>query len=86
MVTKKDVAAKILNYLHHEIALTELVLWAENILIESAYEKDPKNSLRNVIAKLGLADVKSYGLDWDSCENLMEQLGYKLEVKALEVA
>ena len=54
--------------------------------MNSNYEKDTTNSLRDVIAKLWLADIKSFGLDWDTCENLMKDLGYKLEVKVLEVA
>ena len=86
MVTKKITSNKIVSYLHHEISLDELLLWVEDTLMNSNYEKDTTNSLRDVIAKLGLAIVKSFGLDWDTCENLMKHLGYKLEVKALEVA
>jgi len=37
------------------------------------------------LAQLGLADVKSFGFDWEQCEKLMDDLGYKLEVNALEV-
>ena len=50
MVTKKIASNKILNYLHHEISLNELVIWAEDTLMNSNYEKDTTNSLRDVIA------------------------------------
>jgi hypothetical protein len=33
-----------------------------------------------------MADVKTFGLEWKDCESIMERLGFKLEVKALEVA
>lgn len=50
------------------------------------YEDDNKHTLRNTLAQLGLADVKTFGLEWKDCESIMKSLGYKLEVKALKVA
>jgi hypothetical protein len=32
-----------------------------------------------------MADVKAFGLEWRDCESIMEKLGFKLEVNALEV-
>ncbi|MDR0793560.1 MAG: hypothetical protein LBE82_09660 [Chitinophagaceae bacterium] len=84
MVTKKIIAAKILAYLQHQIPLQELVAWAENTLALSQYKDDDERITRNTLAHLGLADVKSFGLDWEQCEILMNDLGYALQVSALE--
>jgi hypothetical protein len=53
--------------------------------MSAGYTEDNNHTVRNVLAQLGLADVKSFGLDWEQCEKLMDDLGYKLEVNALEV-
>ncbi|MGN6196368.1 MAG: hypothetical protein ACTHOB_15615 [Ginsengibacter sp.] len=86
MITKKTIADKLLAYLKHQISLTELADWAEKSLIDSSYEDDDSHTIRNVLAQLGLADVKSFGLEWRDCEEMMEKLGFKLEVNALEIA
>ena len=86
MVTKKIIADKILAYLQHQLSLSELVAWAENTLTLSQYYDDNKHTTRNTLAQLGLADVKNFGLDWEQCELLMHNLGYTLQVKALETA
>jgi hypothetical protein len=85
MVTKKIIANKILAYLKHQLSLNELVDWSENTLMSADYKEDNNHTVRNVLAQLGLADVKSFGLDWEQCEKLMDDLGYKLEVSASEV-
>jgi hypothetical protein len=86
MITKKTIADRLLAYLKHQISLTELTDWAEKSLIDSSYEDDDSHTIRNVLAQLGLADVKSFGLEWKDCEEMMEKLGFKLEVNALEIA
>ncbi|WP_170970946.1 hypothetical protein [Ilyomonas limi] len=54
--------------------------------MEGAYEDDQFHTVRNILARLGLADVKTFGLEYQDCEAIMQQLGYTLEVKALSVA
>jgi hypothetical protein len=86
MVTTKIIANKILAYLKHQLSLNELVDWAENTLMSMDYkEEDDSRIARNVLAQLGLADVKAFGLDWEHCEKLMHDLGYRLEVNASEM-
>jgi ABC-type transport system involved in cytochrome c biogenesis ATPase subunit len=84
MVTKEVIANKILMYLQHRLSLEQLVAWAEDILTLSQYEDDDEHTERNVLARLGLADVKDFGLDWEQCENFMNDLGYTLQVHAME--
>ncbi len=86
MITKKEIAANLLAYLQHRLSSTELVDWAEKNLMEGSYEDDESNSIRNILAQLGLADVKAFGLEYQDCEVIMQKLGYTLEVKALSVA
>ena len=86
MITKKNIADKLLAYLQHHISLTELVEWAELNLMNGFYNDDNYHTIRNALSQLGLADVKAFGLEWKDCESIMKTLGYKLEVKALEVA
>lgn len=85
MVTKEIIANKILAYLKHQLSLNELVDWAENTLMAMDYKDDNSDIVRNVLAHLGLADIKAFGLDWEQCETLMHDLGYRLEVKASEM-
>ncbi len=83
MITKKTIADKLLAYLQHHLALEDLVSWAEVSLIDADYEDDTAHSIRNTLSKLGLADVKAFGLEWKDCEAMMQKLGFKLEVSAL---
>ncbi len=86
MITKKTIAGKLLAYLQHETSLAELVAWAEQALLNADYKDDSSHTIRNILAQLGMADVKAFGLEWRECESIMERLGFKLEVKAVEVA
>ncbi len=86
MVTKQVVAKQLLDYMKHEISLAQLVAWAENSIFEGGFEPDSEMILRNVVGKLGVADVNNFGLLWEDCEDLMLQLGYKVKVEAALVA
>jgi len=86
MITKKTIADKLLAYLKHQLSLSELTDWAEKSLKDSSYEDDNVHTIRNILAQLGLADVKSFGLEWNDCERIMQELGFKLEINALEIA
>ncbi|MGI8634983.1 MAG: hypothetical protein ACR2KZ_06235 [Segetibacter sp.] len=63
-----------------------MVEWAEQALLDADYIDDSSHSMRNILAQLGVADVKAFGLEWRDCESIMQRLGFKLEVKASEVA
>ncbi len=82
ILNKKIVGAKMLSYLQHKISLNELVDWAENAIMKSDFESGEVKILREVLGKLGLADVKMFGLTWDECEKLMRKLGYKIKIEA----
>lgn len=86
MVTKKVIAEKLPAYLQHNLSLAELIGWAEKKLIQSNYEDDSSHTIRNALARLGIANVKAFGLEYQDCEDIMQKPGYTLQVKALSVA
>ncbi len=84
-ITKQAVADKIAAYLRHEISLAELVDWAERAMMEGKFEERSTTVLSAVIARLGVADVRAFGLAWEDCEDLLRQLGYAPRVEIVAV-
>lgn len=82
IITKKILADKILDYLHHKITLTELVDWSENALMEGVFDEKDFDLISDITGRLGLADVRAFGLMWEDCEKYLKQLGYKVNIKA----
>ena len=79
-ISKQTVAGKIAAYLRHDISLAELVSWAEDALMEGDFAEDDASTIADVIARLGVADVRAFGLAWEECEQLLRQLGYTARV------
>jgi len=71
-------------YLQKRITLSSLVDWAERAVMDEEFDDRNIDVLMNIVSKIGLADVKSFGLTWEECENMLDKLGYfaKVEVKA----
>lgn len=82
MIMRQTVRDHLVDYLNHKLTLAQLVDWAENVMNEG--ELDPQDAplLRNVIARVGVADVKAFGLTWEDCYDFLSSLGYRVEVKA----
>ena len=85
IITRQIVADKLAAYLQHELSLPELVTWAESALMEGEFESEHLMAIRDAVARLGVADVRAFGLTWDDCEQLLKQLGYAAHVH-IEVA
>ncbi len=81
LITKNLVRDKILAYLNHQLTLAELVDWAEDSLCDGELELSYIELLSDILAHLGLADVKEFGLSWDSLVLLLQDLGYQPQVK-----
>lgn len=79
-ISKQTVAGKIAAYLRHDISLAELVSWAEDALMEGDFAEDDAGTIADVVARLGVADVRAFGLAWEDCEQLLRQLGYAARV------
>ncbi len=79
-ITKQTVADKIAGYLHHAITLPQLVNWAENAMLGGEFSQQDIAVLSSVVSRLGVADVRAFGLTWEDCEQLLRQLGYSARV------
>jgi len=87
-ITRKQVAGKLGAYLHHRISLAELVDWAEQAMMEGDFGTRNVERIRDVVALLGLADVRAFGLTWEDCEQFLDRLGYstRIEIVAAQSA
>ena len=84
-ITRQTVADKIAAYLHHEITPAQLVDWAENAMMDGDFTEGDTGTLSSVIARLGVADVRAFGLAWEDCEELLHKLGFSPRVEVVEV-
>ena len=79
-ITKHTVADKLSAYLHHDITPAQLVDWAENAMMDGEFEEQSAAILSAVISRIGVADVRAFGLTWEDCEDLLKQIGYATRV------
>jgi hypothetical protein len=80
MITRKNAAEMLNKYLRHEITLNHFVDWAENALMQEDFESAYIDSIRDVIAQIGLADTRAFGLTWEDYEKMFERLGYTVKI------
>ena len=79
-ITKDSVAEKLTDFLQHQLTLSQLVDWAEIAILDGDFADDHVETLREVVARLGVADVRAFGLTWEDCEDLLRRLGYSARV------
>ena len=53
-------------------------------MMEAEFENGDHDIIRDVVARLGLADVRMFGLSWDDCYQFLAQLGYQAHVEVSE--
>ena len=82
-ITKQTVANQIAAYLHHEITLAQLVDWSEQALLDGELAENDAQTVSSVIARLGVADVRAFGLSWEDCEELLQKLGFAPRVEVV---
>ena len=75
VISRRAVARKLTSYLHHRISLDELVDWAEGAMMESEFSQADLPVVRDVVSRLGVADVRAFGLLWEDCEEMLHRLG-----------
>ena len=80
-ITREFVAGKLAAYLHHELSLAGLVEWAEASMQEGGFEESHFEEIRDGVARLGLADVRAFGLTWDDCQEILNELGYSARIE-----
>lgn len=83
MVTRAALQRKLLDYLNRRITLADLVGWAESAMMDDEIDQRDTDLLTEIIARLGLADVREFGLSWDDCCEFLVKLGYRAQVTAV---
>lgn len=83
IITRQAAADAFAAYLHHQTTLAQLVDWAENAMMEGEFEERDAATISEVVARLGVADVRAFGLTWEDCEELLGRLGYSARVEIL---
>ena len=63
MITRQDVANKLIDYLYYRMSLAELVHWAEQVMMEEEFDERDLSLLRDIVARLGLSPQRS-GRGW----------------------
>ncbi|GIW54733.1 MAG: hypothetical protein KatS3mg082_1137 [Nitrospiraceae bacterium] len=81
VITRQTVADKLAAYLRHDMPLADLVAWAESALMEGEFAAEHFTDIRDVVARLGVADVRAFGLTWEDCQELLARLGYAAHVR-----
>jgi hypothetical protein len=84
-IARETVACKLATYLHHEISLGDLVDWAELAVMEGEFEDINHDTIRDAVARLGLADVRVFGLVWEDYETILKGLGYDARVEIVAI-
>ena len=85
VLNKKSLADMLIKYINREIDLQGLVNWAEDMIRESDFESKSFELIRDILARIGLADVREFGLTWDDCYDFLHKLGYDVKVELVEV-
>jgi hypothetical protein len=83
-LTRHVAAQRLIDYLQHRTTPAELVDWAERALMDEEFEEGHGELLRDIISRIGLADVRAFGLTWEDCEDFLSRLGYKVSVTVAE--
>jgi hypothetical protein len=81
IVTREAVAGRLSAYLQGRETLDGLVAWAEEAMQEGEFDAAAFAEVRDVVARLGVADVAAFGLTWDDARAMLAQLGYLATVE-----
>lgn len=85
LLTKKALADMLIKYVNRNIDLTSLVQWAEDMIEKADFENGSFELIRDILARIGLADVREFGLTWDDCYEYLHKLGYDVKVEISKV-
>jgi hypothetical protein len=85
IITREQAADMIASYLHHEVTIAQLVDWSENAIMDANFAEQDISVLSRVLSRIGLADVRAFGLTWEDCEDMLKQLGFATHVDVVAV-
>jgi hypothetical protein len=84
MITRETLASRLRDYLQHRITRAALVDWAENAMLDGEFDDRYLDTIREITSRLGLADVREFGLTWEDCEGYLSRLGYRAKVDVVQ--
>ena len=79
-ITRDTVAEQLAAYLEGKRTLTAVVSWAHDAFNEGEFDEADLEVIRDVVARLGLADVAAFGLTWEDAVGMLARLGYRASV------
>ena len=86
MITRDTLASQLRDYLQRRITRAALVDWAEHAMIEEEFDESDLDTIRDITSRLGLADVREFGLTWEDCEGYLSRLGYRTRVDVVQAS
>lgn len=86
MITRETLASQLRDYLQHRITRTALVNWAEHAMMDKEFDETDLDTIRDITSRLGLADVREFGLTWEDCEGFLLRLGYRAKVDVVQAS
>ena len=86
MITRDTLASRLRDYLQHRITRAALVEWAEQAMMEEEFDGRDLETIRDITSRLGLADVREFGLSWEDCEGYLSRLGYRTKVDVVQAS
>ena len=86
MITRETLASQLRDYLQSRITRATLVDWAERAMMEGEFEGRDFAAIRDITSRLGLADVREFGLTWEDCEGYLSRLGYRTRVDVVQTS
>jgi len=82
-ITRQVAARKLNAYLQGRLSQAALVKWAERAMLEGDFAPADAAVLRKVVPRLGLADVRTFGLEWEDCSRMLRALGFRARVQVV---
>ena len=80
LVTRDTVAEQLAAYLEGKRTLAAVVSWAHDAFNEGEFDEADLEVIRDVVARLGLADVAAFGLTWEDAVGMLARLGYRASI------
>ena len=82
-ITNQVIASKLSAYLQLRLTLSQLVDWAENAIMDGEFDGKDSHRLAEVVGRIGVADVREFGLTWEDCRAILNELGYGVHVNVV---
>ena len=53
-------------------------------MMEEEFDARDLETIRDITSRIGLADVREFGLTWEDCENYLARLGFRAKVDIVQ--